>query len=213
MWLRKETDQLNKQQWQEFLIRHSNALKLDYESSGFLTSEAPLLAKLFPNSKFILTIREPHVWALSMLQHIQRNRERLGCDYWRPVYQHYFRNEAFATEESELKELQLYPIASMLTYWRESNQLAIDSIPSDRLLILETKKLSESTEQLEDFLKLPQGSLSLSKSHANHWKDKPDNRFGLSQQYLESISQPDQDRYAHWHSDAPPNSSCSMQTM
>lgn len=186
MWLKKESGQLSQQEWTEFLIRRSNALSLDYESSGFLTTEAALLADLFPESKFILTIREPISWMRSILNHILKNRRELGYHYWEPVLQKYFGSASFPQEETPLKALNLYPIDGMLSYWRRSNQSVIDLIPAEQLLITSTSHLSESIVQIENFLGLPAESLDRKKSHHHKSAKNDDHLSQIPRDYLQN---------------------------
>lgn len=187
MWLKYKNGQLSFQEWQDFLIRRSNALSLDYEASGFLTTEVALLAELFPNSKFILTIREPESWLRSMLRHVEKNRAYLGYHYWEPVLQHYFKGNDFSPEEAELQARKLFPLRSMLNYWKSSNATAIQNIPKDRLLILDTKKLSKSLGQLESFMGWDADSLSSQRAHLHHSKATSDPLACVDPQYLQCL--------------------------
>lgn len=174
MWLHKAKGQLGSTEWEEFLIRRNNALSLDFEASGFLTTEAPLLAQLYPHSKFILSIREPESWLQSLRRHILKNRSKLGCHYWEPIFEEWFGQAEFEPEEAELKAKNLFPTRGMLNYWKQSNEAAIQAIPRDRLLILETKNLTHSVDQLEAFMGWAEGSLDRSKSHLHRAKQSVD---------------------------------------
>jgi len=198
MWLKYKNGQLSNQEWQDFLIRRCNALSLDYEASGFLTTEAALLAELFPNSKFILTIREPESWLRSMLRHVEKNRQRLGYHYWEPVLQHYFAGHDFPVEETSLEARKLFPLRSMLNYWKSSNESAIQSIPADQLLILNTKKLSESLEQLESFIGWESGTLNPKKSHLHQSPTIQDPTDKISQSYLVTLTANYQQAFEMW---------------
>lgn len=201
MWLKYKNGQLSNQEWQDFLIRRCNALSLDYEASGFLTTEAALLAELFPNSKFILTIREPESWLRSMLRHVEKNRQRLGYHYWEPVLQHYFAGHDFPVEETSLEARKLFPLRSMLNYWKHSNESAIRSIPADQLLILDTQKLSESLGQLESFMGWESSTLNPQKSHLHQSPTIQDPTDKISQSYLSTITANYQQAFELWFKD------------
>jgi hypothetical protein len=200
-WLKYMAGQLSLQDWKAFLVRRSNALALEFEASGFLTTEADQLAELFPNSKFILTIREPESWLRSMLRHVEKNRQRLGYHYWEPVLQHYFAGHDFPVEEASLEAQKLFPLRSMLDYWKSSNESAIRSIPTDQLLILDTKKLSESLGQLEGFMDWQPGSLNPQKSHLHQSTIIKDPTDEISQSYLSTLTADYQQTFERWFKD------------
>jgi hypothetical protein len=230
-WLKHTEGYITDEEWINFMIHRNNALKLDYECSGFLTTEASRMAKLFPQTKFVLTIRDPKSWCRSMLRHILKNRHKLGFHYWEPVLQHWFNKQTemskqganntflaegpcfmtnkatamthpihplFPDEESSLEEQKLYPLKGLLNYWQTSNQLAIKTIPSERLLILETKKLSESIEQLESFIGLLPGVLNANKSHLHASADLTDPLALISNNYLNEMIYPYQSVLNSW---------------
>ncbi|MAV39268.1 MAG: hypothetical protein CML12_01630 [Puniceicoccaceae bacterium] len=230
-WLKHTEGYITDEEWINFMIHRNNALKLDYECSGFLTTEASRLAKLFPQTKFVLTIRDPKSWCRSMLRHILKNRHKLGFHYWEPVLQHLFNKQTemskqvadntvqavgpyfmtnkatamtppihplFPDEESSLEEQKLYPLKGLLNYWKTSNRLAIKTIPPERLLILETKKLSESIEQLESFMGLLPGVLNANKSHLHASADLTDPLALISKNYLNEMIDPYQSVLNSW---------------
>jgi len=166
-WLRRAHDEIGPEAWSDFLARRANTLKLDFEASGFLTLEAPLLARLFPSSKFILTVRDPHPWLASLLGHILQNRERLRHHYWEPVFAIWFGKTNFAAEDRELRERNLFPLKGLLEHWLLANRTALDSIPQERLLVIPTHRMSDSTEQIARFLDLPSGAFAAGTPHLN----------------------------------------------
>lgn len=214
-WFKYAKGRISQDKWKEFLVRRSNALTLDFEASGFLTTEAPLLAELFPNAKFVLTIRDPESWCRSMLRHIIKNRTKLGYHYWEPVLRHWFTDQPeatsdkaeaywphaqheFPTEESSLKNQDLYPLKGLLDYWQQSNVQAIETIPEERLLILDTKKLSESIEQLAMFLNLEVQRLRAAKSHLHASLSSSDPLAALDSGLLKHVCEPYQRQFKAW---------------
>lgn len=188
-WLQKETGQITDREWESFLIQRYNFLRRPIEASGFLITEARLLSELYPKTKFILTIREPTAWVESLLNHILRNRKLVKFHYWEPVFKHYFGSQDFPPEESALAEQGLFPIVSMLEFWKQKNEAAINAIPGDRLLILDTDQLSQSVPQIETFLNLPNGSVSTERSKAQHWTRKSKMALGVDKAYLQQTAQ------------------------
>ena len=179
-WLRKERGILSQTGWERFLLRRNNHLRLDFEASGFLTEEAETLVRLFPEAKFIVTIREPESWLYSLEAHIEKNRRILGCHYWEPVFRRWFGSKASeAPHETRKNPSQTsssgptgYSRQKMLDYWLRSNRTAIRAIPRHRRLILPTKKLSEEIDRIEQFLGWKTNALDRTRSHLHHSRRK-----------------------------------------
>ena len=103
------------------------------------------------------------------------------------VFEVYFGSKTFPKEEASLKEQRLYPLKGMLKYWVESNTHALDSIPTERLLVLRTEELSDSLGELEKFIGLEEKSLDVSLSHAHCSKDSFDPLCDIDFNYLNEI--------------------------
>lgn len=189
-WLKHCIETPSHDAWKDFLIRRSNSLQLDFEASGFLTLEATTLHELYPNTKFILSIREPLSWVRSMLRHIIKNRAVIGHNYWEPAFKYYFPTEIFPTEERPLQAQQLFSIQSLLNYWQRGNERAIQAIPTERLLILDTKKLSNSIGQLESFMDWEINSLERSKTHLHPKDSSADPLADIPDSYINQLAAP-----------------------
>jgi len=198
VWLQRKRGKFSNNAWKQFLITRARTLNLEFEASGFLTIEAELLMQCFPQSKYILTIRDPLSWIRSMLRHIVKNRQKLHYDYCAPIWDYYFPRNHFQAEEASLRAKNLYPIQSMLDYWKSSNQGAIEAIPSSQLLILDTKELSTSVGLLESFMGWPQNSLDRSRSHLHRNKQQMDPLETISQDWLEAQCAPYQTLFNNW---------------
>lgn len=165
MWLAQAEGRLSPEAWEQFLIRRSNTLALDFESSGFLITEASILPRVFPETRFILTLREPKDWLCSLLRQIDANRAGLKDHYWERVLERWFGFDS-NSEGNTLYPFDLaFLVPRMLQFWKTSNEAAIRSLPADRSLILETKKLSNSLDLLESFMGWKPGALIRSRSY------------------------------------------------
>jgi hypothetical protein len=142
------------------------------------------LVSLFPDAKFILTIRDPYSWLDSFINH-QLAR---GCsDKWLKLRNYRFRPDKYTHQQGEfiLKEKGLYTLDGYLSYWAHHNRTVIDTVPADRLLIVRTDKITERAEEIAAFVGMSSRNLRKEKSHAFRAKEK----FGLldqiDQAYLE----------------------------
>ncbi len=148
---------------------------LDLEAAHYLHHVADVLAASFPNAKFILTVREPLSWLESEINRNYSTRNKL---FWRELedYRYGRYQHSFTPQETALEHLNLYPIASYLSYWKEHNQFVLKAVPEEQLLVMDTREIRPNPDKLADFLGIDVSTLNLSKSHAN----KRNKRFKLT---------------------------------
>lgn len=167
-----------------FLLKRDRRLWLDVDSSQLNFFFIRKLVELFPDAKFVLTIRDPYSWLDSFMDH---QLARGGTDTWIKLRNHRFRPDLHTHQEGEsvLKENGLYTLDGYLSYWTHHNRTVIESVPPDRLLIVRTDKITESAEKIAAFAGVPASYLKREESHAFKAKRK----FGLighiDQAYLE----------------------------
>ena len=150
-----------------------NQMRLECESNSLLAYLSSELAELFPRARFILTVREPRSWLTSNIKH------HLGSSY-SDLPSHYKKardirrelygvlpDEEFPEEEKWLKGKGCWNIEACLQYWRHQNSVVLDSVPKERLLVIETSEISSSLDRIADFLEIPASGLVREKSHAN----------------------------------------------
>lgn len=155
-------------EWIRFLRRRDRELWLELESNCFLGYRPDLVLQAFPQARFVLTVREPRSWLRSMIDnHIDYPpRAGTGMRLWHDVF---FRPEeqSFTPGESALRDHDLYPARTYLTYWVAHNQSVLEAVPADRLLILGTREITPRASELARFLGIEASRLNLEKSHAN----------------------------------------------
>lgn len=176
----------NESQLRKELRRRDRELWLDCEASHMLVHVVDLLVQEFPKAKFVLTVREPHAWLRSNIdQCLNHPREKL------PPYYRALRDVNFGTppvrypdEEEVLAKHGLHGIDGFLSYWRWHNSIVIESVPSDRLLIIRTSQLSDELDRIADFAGVPKGQLAAEKRHS-HASPKRHNLLAqISSQYI-----------------------------
>ncbi len=156
-----------------YLQKRDKRLWLDLESNCFLGYRIDLTYRAFPKNKYILTIREPLSWLDSIFDN-NINYAPIEHSVMEKWHKFFFKPKMFdyQHEEASLLANKLYPLSAYLNYWLESNSLAINSIPTEQLLVLDTNKISDSYQSISRFLGISQNSLSAEKSHANRTAEK-----------------------------------------
>lgn len=136
----------------DWLYKRDKELNLEVEASHPLGYLAPWLPEVFPEAKFVITIRDPLPWLKS----------RLNFHYYKTpeVWQRYRdfiwgrHHIGYQLEEAVLEELGLYSVDAYLTQYSEQYKLLFNHLPEDRTLMLRTERLSDSIEILAAFLEL-----------------------------------------------------------
>lgn len=164
----------SKKTMKAFLLWRDHNLSLYLEASHYLHHVTPLLVECFPRAQFVLTIREPLSW---MNSEINKNHKPYssGFKHWQMIqdvrYLKYRFN--FTKYDQALRTISgSVPIASYLHYWRDHINLVLDSVPSERLLILKTHEISKEPERIADHLGITISTLNLSSSHSGHLQQR-----------------------------------------
>jgi len=149
-------------------LRQRDALLwLECEAAHPLAWFADALVAEFPEARFLLTVRDCRSWLNSVVdQHLNvpRPRTNLRDLYYGGDFEH---------ESEVLADLGEYPLAAYLSYWARHNAKVLDSVPTDRLLVVPTQHLSHSIEPIAEFVgttaeKLRAGKRHLHKTRRRH---------------------------------------------
>jgi hypothetical protein len=104
---------------------------------------------LYPDSRFILTVRAPGSWLRSMVDH---SVLRDPTPEWKRFRTYRFgANSGHPPEETALAEAGLYPLAAYLDYWRVSVSSAYEKVPEQQLLVVPTNKIGEMPNEIAAF--------------------------------------------------------------
>ncbi|SHH18123.1 hypothetical protein SAMN05444003_2346 [Cognatiyoonia sediminum] len=143
-------------------------LKIDSSSVNVYVLKEIL--ELFPDSKFILTVREPTIWLRSMLDH---SMARPVSPTWQEFRTYRFGERAgHPVEEQALEQAGMYPVARYLDYWSYSVAMALDQTPQDRLLVVPTNDLGKRVAEIAAFCDLDSENTSPTSTHSypNHFR-------------------------------------------
>jgi hypothetical protein len=149
----------------DVLVRaRDRRLWLELESSHLLLHLLESLVSVWPDARFILTIRDPYTWMGSALNGQQRKPApprwgRLG--YYR--FREFLPARLPAARELPIADHTL--VDRLLLYWQLHNQMVLDLVPPERLLVVRTHELSTSADALAAFLGIPASSVDVSNAH------------------------------------------------
>ena len=149
---------------EEFLTKRDARLRLELESSSPLVPVVPHLVRLFPDARFVLTVRDPRSWFASQASHLIRNNEMRGT-FWQLWREARFAGHEFSNHDQPLRDAGLYPLAGFLSWWTRHNQIVLDAVPPERLLIVKTNDIGPRGAQIASFLGADPRKISLKNSH------------------------------------------------
>lgn len=159
--LRGELDRAGLDDW---LLARDRHLGLEVDVSCLNHWFAADLARLFPDARFVLTLREPFGWLDSLYS---QALSPSGEPFWREA-----RRQAFGPiparyprEEAWLADRGLHPIGACVAYWSRRNLAMLDGLPAGRLFVLRTRELRERAGELAEFCRIPVATLSVEHSH------------------------------------------------
>lgn len=172
------------------LVIRDNILQLEIESAHYLHQFVPELVTIFPDSKFILTVREPKSWLESEMN--KNFKSKKGGIWSRLETVRYGRyNNKY--ESDALKGIQgVYPISSYLQYYTDHIKFVLNHVPEDRLLILDTFALKENIDLISDFTSADSRELNVKKIHSAKRRTK---EFQLDRLIEETLVQESIDKY------------------
>lgn len=172
-----------------FLLARDHRLRLDVEANHLLSSFVPHLLDAFPDSRYLLLVRDCRDWIDSMINDQLNLREWDGYARWRVVYDQYLagENDEFVPHESMLRDLGLYPLRNYVRFWTEEVQRVTDAVPADRLLVLPTASLTIELDRLAAFVGVPRAAIAAERSHAYTARRSHDVLNSLDAGYIHSI--------------------------
>jgi hypothetical protein len=146
-----------------FLRRRDRALNLEMDSSQLNGSFADLLPQLFPEARFILTIRNCYHFLESVIDH---QLARKASESWLRMREARFGGFRHSPYERTFAQRGLYPIDGYLSYWARHNENVLRHVPSERLLVVRTHDIRDSIPRIARFLSIPPESLDAAQSHS-----------------------------------------------
>ena len=169
-----------------WLRSRDRALRLEVESSHLLGPIVGALAKTFPQSTFICTAREPVSWVRSVwrwtypdMPGMRHNAERTEAHKsWAAMMHtnwHAMMNAYYGGHEHQseiLKECGLYSLKGYFSKYASHYRGILESVPSDRLLVVRTASLSERISQIAKFVDVKESTLTPPEKRVNRSTSK-----------------------------------------
>lgn len=157
---------LTEAEFSEILESYNKFSWLELDSSHVHIEYIELLLKLYPEAKFILTIRDCYSWVDSCFNQLLNYKL---SDSWRQLHDwRYGRIDPpySLDQEKILLDKGLYPLENCFIAWAEHNRKALNCIPKDKLIVVRTFEINKKSQQLADFLDISVQTINTKRSHS-----------------------------------------------
>ena len=163
-------------------------LVLDVESNCFLAYRPDLLAATFPDSRFIIAVREPRAWLTSIVDNninFPRDKNEV-LRQWHRVFFGEPGQPGLPGDEA-LVAKGLYPVATYLKYWTSTYDKCLGLVSESRRMVVGTGQITERTPQMLEFAGYSPKAVDTGASHRNRTKAKHDVLSGVDEAHIEAM--------------------------
>lgn len=160
-------NKLSKTKVAKILKERDELLNLEMESNHLLSHFSEIFVDIFPEAKYIITIREPYNHLNSRLNsHLHPART------WKPYLNYFFtrNHKGFEPEEQILKKKKLFSLNTYLQLYASHYNRVLSNIPEQKRTIIRTDKLNNLAGILSLFFNIDKSSLQNSHANANNRK-------------------------------------------
>lgn len=157
---------------------------LELDSSALNYFFLDIFIDRFPESRFILTLREPLSWLDSVFnQFLQPEIE----PHWQRFAEWWFEPQryGFSAHEKAIEERGLFPVDCCLERWAEHTRTVLATVPRERLLVVRTAEINTDIPRIAEFVGVPPNTLNAERSHLYKAAEKHDLVAQLDPSFLE----------------------------
>lgn len=182
------TGRLSTETFKRFLYWRDRRLLTEMDSSGLNIYFIEQLRELFPEARFILTIRDCHSWLESQINHIiarpPQNNPRVDYSRFQDFHYRWQGDETHPPEERILRQYGLYTLDHFLAAYAWHNHKAFSCLPSERLLVIRTHEIRQNAARIAAFSGVPLETLQLERAHSYPAKARFDVLGQIDRDYL-----------------------------
>jgi hypothetical protein len=144
----------------DVLRRRDRQLWLEMESSSLAGILIDGFAEACPRKKFILTLRDVFSWCDSWIDH-NINQPPAESSPWAALDRVRLRVAEFTPTrfDAPLTQRGLPPLACYFQLWAGHNERVLAAVPADRLLVVETRRISASMPEIAAWAGVPPDTL------------------------------------------------------
>ena len=150
-----------------WLVRRDQVRQLEVDSSMLNGNVAADLASLFPDARFVLTVRDPRSNTDAVFNHLLEHTLQDGWARLRALQGAGPRLEdpGDPADDDLLRRLGLGRLADHLAGWANHHTRVLDAVPPERLLVLPTAELGASVCRMAAFVGVDPETLDAASAH------------------------------------------------
>lgn len=169
---------ISRETLRKYVLNRHRVGGLEMDPASFNHFYMSILVEEFPEAKFIFTIRDSYTWTNSFLKMISRWRKHFHdvgyempqwmLDYGRILFGKFDWNwlSSYQAVQSNLPEL----VEIFVQCWAKYNRSVLELLPPERSLIIRTDELSQSLDEIAEFIGVPGNRLT----NCHHVNISPD---------------------------------------
>ena len=189
IYFKKRSDNITKQKLRDLVRDREKELHLEMNSSCYNYIIIEELLEVYPDSKFIHPIRSARNWLDSWLNHEINHQSCEIHHSLRPYFAAIFQKDKipYREEEKVLERMNLPTIEGMLSYWKKHNLKILQTVPKERLFVLQTKDISDNIDEIIEFSGLENFTPEQRNSHTYKAEEKHNVLSSIDSNYLERM--------------------------
>jgi hypothetical protein len=156
-----------------YLREREDRLRLEVNAAGWNGLVVEELVALAPDTRFVLTVREPRSWLDSLVNHLKVGQAPEHFVRLRSLL--YDTGQPHPPEEAVLAEHGFFPLDGYLGDWARRHHRVLDAVPAERLLVLRTEEIGPRLADLAAFVDVAVETLDDTQAHGFKARAK----FGL----------------------------------
>ncbi len=160
-------------------------LWLEFNSAYFNFPLLEVLLEVYPQAKFILSIRDCYSWLDSTINELLAREHGEMQLRFHQFYADAVPKGSHQDGDRVFKEHGLMPLDQLLRGWSHHNQRVLSLVPSDRLLVVRTYEILSDLPRIAEFLGIDPGTLDATRSHQHKAARKYGLLAELDEGYLE----------------------------
>jgi hypothetical protein len=151
----------------QFVAQLFQRLDLELSVSQINGYMIETLVSLYPEARFVLTLRDCNTWVRSFVNH-QLTRTLPPESAWHAFRELRFKQEGHPhrAEDRALKQRGLYSLGAYLSYWVQHNADVIKTVPARQLFIVPTHRLVPEAPRIAEFLGIDPVLIDTDAAHA-----------------------------------------------
>lgn len=159
--------QATERQLVDYIRDKDRRLRLEVECAGYDAFLARILAEVFPDALFVVTVRDCFTWANSAINQLLNNpTPGVHWRNWRDSLLGPVADCSYTPEEAILARHGMWNLDRLLASWSLHYHSVLDHVPPERIMLLPTADIGRRIDDLAAFCRISPATLTTKDAHA-----------------------------------------------